>query len=64
MLVLLCLQQVFQMNSKVFCGQRLLALSHIEWPDGILDYGFESVDTIKSTCILLEKAMYGTVQAT
>ena len=36
---------------------------YIEWPDGILDYGFESVDTIKITYILLEKAMNGTVQA-
>ena len=36
---------------------------YIEWPDGILDYGFESVDTIRNTCILFEKAMYGTVQA-
>lgn len=36
---------------------------YIEWPHGILDYGFESVDTVENTCIILEKAMYGTVQA-
>jgi len=35
----------------------------IEWPDGILDDGFESIYTIKNTCILLEKAMYGMVRA-
>jgi Reverse transcriptase (RNA-dependent DNA polymerase) len=36
---------------------------YIEWPDGILDFGFENEKEIKQTCILLEKAMYGTVQA-
>jgi len=37
---------------------------YIEWPDEILDFGFESpVETVKNTCILLEKAMYGMVQA-
>ena len=36
---------------------------YIEWPDGVLDFGFETQETMKNKCIKLEKAMYGTVQA-
>jgi hypothetical protein len=36
---------------------------YIEWPDGVLDYGFEDESEVADNCILLDKAMYGTVQA-
>ena len=34
----------------------------LEWPDGVLDFGFEDQATIDENCLLLNKAMYGTVQ--
>ena len=36
---------------------------YMEWPEGILEFGFENEATTTKNCILLEKAMYGTVQA-
>ena len=35
---------------------------YLEWPDGILDLGFEDQATIDKYCLLLDKTMYGTVQ--
>jgi hypothetical protein len=35
----------------------------IEYPDGVVDFGFETRDTTLNYCILLDKAMYGAVQA-
>ena len=36
----------------------------IEWPDGVVEFGFEDESAVKEHCILLRsKAMYGTVQA-
>ena len=34
----------------------------LEWPDGVLDIGFEDQDTIDENCILLKKGMNGKVQ--
>ena len=34
----------------------------LEWPDGVLDLGFEDQDTINKKCLLLNKAMYCTLQ--
>ena len=36
---------------------------YIEWPDGIEEFKYENKKTIETSCILLDKAMYGTVQA-
>ena len=36
---------------------------YIEWPDGVVEFGFESEKETNQNCILLNKAMYGTVQA-
>ena len=36
---------------------------YIEWPDGVQDYNYKNKKDITKYCILLEKAMYGTVQA-
>jgi hypothetical protein len=35
----------------------------IEWPDGVVEFGFEDESDVEEYCILLSKAMYGTVQA-
>ena len=37
---------------------------YIEWPDGVVEFGFELERDTHQTCILLNKAMYGIVQAT
>jgi hypothetical protein len=36
---------------------------YIEYPEGVVEFGFESEATTRSNCILLDKAMYGAVQA-
>jgi hypothetical protein len=36
---------------------------YIEWPEGVAEFGYETDETIHRDCILLDKAMYGTVQA-
>ena len=36
---------------------------YVEWPEGMTELGFLSEDEIKSTCIRLNKSMYGTVDA-
>ena len=33
----------------------------IKWPDGFLEFGFETQETMKNKCVKLEKAMYGSV---
>ena len=34
----------------------------MEWPEGVVEFGFEVEATMTMHCILLEKAMYGTVR--
>ena len=36
---------------------------YIEWPEGVAEFGYKTDKTIHRDCILLDKAMYGTVQA-
>ena len=36
---------------------------YIEWPDRVQDYNYKNYKDITKYCILLEKAMYGIVQA-
>ena len=36
---------------------------YIEWPEGLVKFGYISEEETKSTCIKLEKAMYGCVQS-
>ena len=36
---------------------------YIEWQDGVLEFDFETQETMKNKCIRLEKTLYGTVQA-
>jgi hypothetical protein len=35
----------------------------IDYPEGVVEFGFESQETALNNCILLDKAMYGAVQA-
>ena len=35
----------------------------IEWPEGILDLGIITKEFLEEYCILLEKSMYGNVDA-
>ena len=36
---------------------------YLEWPEGVVEFGFEDNKVVSENCILLSKAMYGTVQA-
>ena len=36
---------------------------YLEWPEGVIEFGFEDQNVISEYCIKLNKAMYGTVQA-
>jgi hypothetical protein len=36
---------------------------YIEYPEGVVELGFETESTARENCILLDKAMYGAVQA-
>ena len=36
---------------------------YTEWSDGVLEFGFETQETMKDKCISLEKGMYGTDHA-
>jgi len=36
---------------------------YIEWPEGVKEFGYATEQESQTSCILLDKAMYGTVQA-
>ena len=36
---------------------------YIDWPEGVIELGFEGTNKVQNNCIRLDKAMYGTVQA-
>jgi hypothetical protein len=54
--------EVFDVEAA-FLEADLAHIQYIEWPEGIVELGFLSEEETKTTCIRLNKSMYGTVDA-